>query len=262
MPSLQGIDAAKGRLGFFSGDQSTLRIPTVLTFTIVRSTLPRMDTMKLLLGATVALLLGALAVSWQGMNQGVEHAPADQVARLQKQMKELQQQQDSLILQRKIENLKASTPATPTPSVNAVEIEALKSQMQVNEELAAREAADQAERDKQLAVDEDGLIAQRDLEKTDKELRSAKMIADALLIGRVKEYVEDAQYGGFITLDILMPEQVQIGTILAIRRNKTGMLAQFRVSDVAVDGAIANPLPGFGPVTPEVGDELILPPPF
>ena len=59
-----------------------------------------------------------------------------------------------------------------------------------------------------------------------------------------------------------MPEQVQVGTVLAIRRNHTGMLGQFKVSEVTAEGAIANPLPGFGPSAPKVGDELILPPPF
>jgi hypothetical protein len=38
-----------------------------LTSGAATATVPPMDTMKLLLGATVALLLGALAVSWQGM---------------------------------------------------------------------------------------------------------------------------------------------------------------------------------------------------
>ena len=221
-----------------------------------------MDTMKILLGATIALLLGALAVSWQGMNQGVKKASPDEVTRLKKQIQELQQQQDALVLQRKIEDLKAATPPTPTASTNAAEIEVLKAQIKASEETLAREAAAKAERDKKLAMEEEGHAATRDLEKSDKELRQARMIADALLIGRVKEYVEDAQYGGFITLEILMPEQVQAGTILAIRRNKTGMLGQFKVSDVAADGAVANPLPGFGPVVPQVGDELILPPPF
>ena len=45
-----------------------------------------MDTMKLLLGATIALLLGALAVSWQGMTTGVKNTPPDEVARLEKQI--------------------------------------------------------------------------------------------------------------------------------------------------------------------------------
>ena len=221
-----------------------------------------MDTMKILLGATIALLVGALAVSWQGMNQGQKSARPNEIARLKKQILEIQQQQENLELQRKLAELKTATPPTPTPSTNAAEIEALKAQMKANEDAMAREAAERAERDKKLQQDEEGLIGQRNLEKSDKELRQARMIADALLIARVRESVEDAQSGGFITLDIVMPEQVQVGTILAIRRNKTGMLGQFKVSDVAPDGAIANPLPGFGPVEPKVGDELILPPPF
>ena len=87
------------------------------------------------------------------------------------------------------------------------------------------------------------------------------MIGQALLIGRISEIVEDAQFGGFMTFDILMPEQVQIGTILAIRR-KTGILGQLKVSDVTAEGGIANPLPGFGPVQAQIGDELILPPQY
>jgi hypothetical protein len=121
--------------------------------------------------------------------------------------------------------------------------------------------AEKAERDAKVAQDEEGLLAQRNLEGSDSELRRARMISEALLIGRISEYVEDAQYGGFVTFEILMPEQVQPGAVLAIRR-KTGILGQLQVSDVTAEGGIANPMPGFGPVKPEVGDELILPPPF
>jgi hypothetical protein len=135
--------------------------------------------------------------------------------------------------------------------------------------LAANEAAlaqleaerERAALDAKVAQDEEGLLSQRDLEKGDSELRRARLIGEALLIGRVTEYVEDADYGGFITFQILMPEQVQPGTILAIRR-KTGILGQLKVSDVTAEGGIANPLPGFGPVNPQVGDELILPPQY
>ncbi len=218
--------------------------------------------MKLLLGATVALLLGALAVSWQGMNNGVKNASPDDIARLKKQVEELRQQQDTLDLQRKLQDLKASTPLTPTPAANAAEIEAVKAQLEQNKAALVKIEEEKAKRDKQLAIDEEGLIARTKLESTDKELGSARMIADALLIGRVKEYIEDAQFGGFITFEVLMKEQVQVGTVLAIRRNKTGMLGQFKVSEVTAEGAIANPLPGFGPIVPKVGDELIFPPQF
>ncbi|MEY3895473.1 MAG: hypothetical protein RLZZ214_992 [Verrucomicrobiota bacterium] len=221
-----------------------------------------MDTMKLLLGATIALLLGALAVSWQGMNTGVKNTPPDEIARLQKQIKELRAEQDNLKMQRDLQMLRSEPVQTPA-AASALELEAMKLQLAQNKRaLEEMELLKESEkRDQKVAQDEEGLLAQRGLEGKDGELRRARMISEALLIGRVKEYVEDAQYGGFITFDVLMPEQVQTGVIVAIRR-KTGILGQLKVSDVTVEGAIANPLPGFGPLKPQVGDELILPPQY
>ncbi|MCU0778049.1 MAG: hypothetical protein MUF86_10340 [Akkermansiaceae bacterium] len=219
--------------------------------------------MKLLLGATIALLLGALAVSWQGMRDGVKNAPADEVARLRKQITELRMEQDKLQLEKQIQQLKASAPVMPATGGSPAEIEEMKAKLAANEAALAQLEAERerAALDAKVAQDEEGLLSQRDLEKGDSELRRARLIGEALLIGRVTEYVEDADYGGFITFQILMPEQVQPGTILAIRR-KTGILGQLKVSDVTAEGGIANPLPGFGPVNPQVGDELILPPQY
>ena len=218
-----------------------------------------MDTMKLLLGATIALLLGALAVSWQGMNQGVKNTPPDEIARLQKQVKELRAEQDNLKMQRDLQQLRSESVQTPANS----ELEAMKLQLAQNkralEEMELRKEAEA--RDKKVAQDEEGLLAQRGLEGKDSELRRARMISDALLVGRIKEYVEDAQYGGFVTFEVLLPEQIQAGVIVAIRR-QTGILGQLKVSDITAEGAIANPLPGFGQVEPQVGDELILPPQY
>jgi hypothetical protein len=234
-----------------------------LTSAAAAATVAAMDTMKLLLGATIALLLGALAVSWQGMRDGVKNAPADELARLRKQITELRMEQDKLQLEKRIQQLKATEPAMPATGGTSAEIEEMKAKLAANEAALAQLEAERqrAELDAKVARDEEGLLSQRDLEKGDNELRRARMIAEALLIGRVSEYVEDAEYGGFITFDILMPEQVQTGTILAIRR-KTGILGQLKVSDVTAEGGIANPLPGFGPVNPQVGDELILPPQY
>lgn len=218
-----------------------------------------MDTMKLLLGATVALLLGALAVSWQGMTAGVRNTPREEIARLEKQVAELRAEQDSLAREREMQMLR-SEPGT-SPSSNSAEIADMRLEMERGKRALLELQEQNASRDSKVDQAEEGLGDQRKLEKNDPDLRRARMIGDALLIGRVKEYIEDAQYGGFITLDVLMPEQVQVGTILAIRR-KTGILGQLKVSDVSVEGAIANPQPGFGPVNPAAGDELILPPPF
>jgi len=220
-----------------------------------------MDTMKLLLGATVALLLGALAVSWQGMNTGVKNTPRDELARLQKQVDELRAEQDKLALERQLQVLRNAPASVPTPSANAADIEAMKAQMEAGKAAIQKLEEEKAKRDAKLADAEEGLGDQRKLENSDTELKRARMISQALLMGRVKEYVEDAQYGGFVTFDVLMPDQVQTGTVLAIRR-KTGILGQLKVSDISAEGAIANPLPGFGQIKPQVGDELILPPQY
>lgn len=223
-----------------------------------------MDTMKLLLGATIALLLGALAVSWQGMNTGVKNTPPDEVARLEKQIKELRAESDNLKMQRDLQLLRSEpiqAPVSATPARNAAEIEMMKAEMEAGKAAIERLQAEKALRDAKVADAEELEMDRRKLEGGDTELRRARMISEALLIGRVKEYVEDAQYGGFITFDVLMPEQVQTGVIVAIRR-KTGILGQLKVSDMSAEGAIANPLPGFGPVKPQIGDELILPPQY
>jgi hypothetical protein len=220
-----------------------------------------MDTMKLLLGATVALLLGALAVSWQGMNTGVKNTPPDELARLEKQINELRVEQENLKLQRDLQQLRNS--ANETPSTTASEIEALK--LQAEQSRRALEEMDrqkQAEAlDKKAADEEEVELSKRALESKDGELRRARLIAQSLLMGRVQEYVNDPEFGGFVTFEVLMPDQVQEGTILAIRR-KTGILGQLKVTQLSAEGAIASPLPGFGEAKPQPGDELILPPQY
>ena len=219
-----------------------------------------MDTMKLLLGATIALLLGALAVSWQGMKTGVRNSPPDEIARLEKQVKELRAEQDKLQLEKQMQQLRGTSVDTPSSSA---ELEAMKLQVERNK-LALEEMEqlkERQQRDKNTARDEEGLEAQIDIESKDVELRRARMISQSLLIGRIREYVESPQGGDFVTFDVVLPEQVQVGATIAIRR-KTGILGQLKVSQVEADGAIANPLPGFGPVKPQVGDELILPPQY
>jgi len=222
-----------------------------------------MDTMKLLLGATIALLFGALVLSWQGMKQGERNTPPDELARLQKQINELRQEQDRLTREKEYRQLRESEPAPAAPPVADAEREAMKAELAAKEAEIAKIAEEKAkaERDADTFRDEAGLIGQRDLEKNDGELRRARLIADALLMGRVKEYAEDPQFGSFVTFEVLMPDNVQPGVILAIRR-KTGIIAQLKVSEVTAEGGIANILPGFGNFKPEPGDELILPPQY
>ena len=217
-----------------------------------------MDTMKLLLGATIALLLGALAVSWQGMKTGVRNAPQDEISRLEMQVKELRAEQDKLQLEKQMQQLRGSANDTPNAELEAMKLQVEKSKLALDE---LEQAKERTKRDKKVAQDEEGELAVRGVESKDSELRRARMISQSLLIGRVQEYLESPQGGDFVTFEVLLPEQVQVGGIIAIRR-KTGILGQLKVSQVEVDGAIANPLPGFGPVKPQAGDELILPPQY
>ena len=212
--------------------------------------------MKLLLGATIALLLGALVVSWERMKTGVSDTPRDEITRLEKQVKELRAEHDKLQMEKQLQQFRSTT--NQEAAVPNAEVEAMKAQL-AQAKLELEDAA-RAERDKKVAQDEEGLGAQRNLESKDTELRRARMIAQSLLIGKVKN-VDYAESGGFITFEVLMPEQVQNGSVLAIRR-KTGILGNLKISSVEGTEAIANPMPGFGPVKPVVGDELILPPQY
>lgn len=221
--------------------------------------------MKLLLGATIALLLGALVMSWNGMKEGVKNTPSEELERLGREIKELKAEQEKLALEKEIRELRANEPAPAPATPSDAELAAIKAERD-RMEASLRELEEEkakAERDAQTYKEEAGLVGQRELEKGDNELRRARLIRDAMLIGRITEYAEDPNLGSFVTFELLAQDTVAVkaGDILAIRRN-TGILGQLKVSDVSPEGAIANPLPGFGPIKPERGDELIFPPQF
>jgi len=218
------------------------------------------NTITILLGATLALLLAAVVLSFQGMKEGVRNAPQEEIARLQTQLDQLRLKQERLDLEKQLQLVRSNpAPESATPS----DMEKMRAELAAKEKEIAGLAEEKAEAEKKADTyrDEAGFIGGRELEKNDNELRRARMIRDALLIGKVSSYIANAEVGNFLTIDVVMPEQVQPGVILAIRRN-TGILGQVKVSDVTVEGAIANPMPGFGPVEPQAGDELIIPPQF
>lgn len=216
--------------------------------------------MTILLGATFALLLAAVVLSFQGMKDGVRNAPQDDIVMMRRQIDQLRIEQDRFALEKQLREVRSNpVPETAGPS----EIEKMKAELARKEAEIAElaEEKEDAEKEAETFRDEAGLIGQRELEKGDNELRRARMIRDALLIGKVSEYFISAELGGFVTIEIVMPEHVQAGSILAIRRN-TGILGRVTVTEVTAQGAIASPMPGFGPVEPQAGDELIIPPQF
>ncbi|MBN8457978.1 MAG: hypothetical protein J0M04_09070 [Verrucomicrobia bacterium] len=217
--------------------------------------------MKLLLGTIIALLLAALVMSWNGMRDKVAATPDDEVAKLREQVSALRAEQERQALERQyVRN--GSLPVAP-PADASADLDAMKKQVEESQaRLAAIEAEKAAkEKESKLSDEEQLLLDQRDMEKKNSLMREARLVSQALLVAKITEFVEDAQTGNFATIQILMPEQVQVDTILAIRR-KTGILGQLKVTAVEGTEAVASQLPGFGPVQPIAGDELILPPRF
>ncbi len=216
--------------------------------------------MTILLGATFALLLAAVVLSFQGMRDGVRNAPKDELERLRAQVEQLRIEQERLAIQKELREVQEN----PAPQIsNPSDVERMKEELARKEaEIAAlAEEKQDAEKKADTYRDEAGFIGQRELEKGDNELRRARMIRDALLIGKISSYVANPEVGNFVTIEVVMPEQVQPGAILAIRRN-TGILGRVKVTEVPGEGALASPMPGFGQVEPQAGDELIIPPQF
>jgi hypothetical protein len=212
-----------------------------------------MDSLKLILAATAALLLGALAMSWVSMKNGIANAPAGEVERMNKQIRELRAEHDRLVLEKQVQQLKASTPPLADPVTTAAEIAAIKQRLQDQETRNAQQAATG-----ETTPEQDP--SANDPASRESRQRRERLISQALLMGRVKEYVKDPQLGSFITFDVIMPELVQAGTVLGVRR-RAGILAEFKVSEVSPEGGIANPVPGaYGEADIRPGDELIVPP--
>jgi len=214
--------------------------------------------MTILLGATFALLLAAVVLSINGMNDGVKNAPPDELARLQSQIKELRLEQDKLAFEKQLQQMKsAPSPELSSPS----DVEKMKAELAAKEaELTALAAEkDLAEKKADTYNKEAAYIGGREVEKGDNELRRARLIRDALLIGTVTQFVANPEVGNFAIIKVALPEHVQVGSVLGIRRN-TGILGTVKITDVTGEEAIASPMPGFGPVEPQEGDELIIPP--
>ena len=216
-----------------------------------------MDTLKILLGATVALLVGAIAVSYKNAPTAGKAETTGDILDVQRQLMELQIEQDRLETERQRRIMQeAAAVATVEAVAPAAELLAMQEQIEL-----LKLEKEKAERDAEVADAEAAFVGGKMLETRDQELRRARMIKDSLVIARIQEWVEDPQFGGFATLQIVMPENVQPGTVLCIRR-KTGILGRLRVGEVSIEGAIANPLGTFDEARPQAGDELILEPPF
>lgn len=226
-----------------------------------------MDTLKILLCATIALLLGALAVSYKNNNApAAPTAEKVELAEMKRQLAEIQLEQDRLQFERERRTLgdlesELRTPAPVAPAApsaaESAQLEAMKAEIAL-----LQEEKDKATRDADTSDKEAAFVTGKVTESRDKEARRARVIKDALVMARVREWVEDKELGsGFATIDIVMPENVTPDTVLCVRRN-TGILGRLKVGEVTIEGAIATPVGSFNNVNPEPGDELIMEPPF
>lgn len=218
-----------------------------------------MDTLKILLGATVALLLGALAVSYKNINAPAKPAAQTEQKELLRQIEELRLEQDRLQIEKQrmeLQQAAAQAPPVPAPVAEPSEIAAMQAQIAELEK-----EKEKALRDAETADREAAFVGGKMLEGRDQEARRARMIRDSLVIARIQEWVEDPQLGGFATIEVIMPDNVQPGTVLCVRRN-TGILGKLRVGEMSIEGAIANPIGSFPEARPQAGDELILEPPY
>lgn len=218
-----------------------------------------MDTLKILLGATVALLLGALAVSYKNVNAPAKPAAQNEQKELLRQIEELRLEQDRLQIEKQrmeIQQAAAQAPPVPAPVAEPAEIAAMQAQIAELEK-----EKEKALRDAETADREAAFVGGKMLEGRDQEARRARMIRDSLVIARIQEWVEDPQHGSFATIEVIMPENVQTGSVLCVRRN-TGILGRLRVGEMSIEGAIANPVGSFPEARPQAGDELILEPPY
>lgn len=212
-----------------------------------------MDTLKIMLGATIALLLVAVGVSYKGMNQQVRNAPEEEIRDLRRQLLEMEQESERLKLERERRILREAA-AEPQPTdVVTREDAAVFAERLAQLERETEQAKEEADRAKK---ETDFLLDKRNENKS-KDERRVRVINEAMLIATVREWVEDPQFGGFAVLSVESEDNVQSGTVLAIRRNG-GILGKLKVTEVSIDGAVANPVTAFGEVKPQPGDELIL----
>jgi len=215
-----------------------------------------MDTIKILLGMTVALLVGALAMSWKNFRQDVRETPKKELAEVHRQIAEIEQQRK--LLQEEKERMMQGLPLSPQATAGGSP--------------AIPDAVPQiAPQD----VPETGAVFGDDVptpettpaatpEVPDRPLAAspenrAKAIAAAPVVAKIKEWAEDPKMGTFVTIQVIDTGAVKPETVLCVRRG-TGILCKLKVGEVDGGEALVNPMAVFGDVKPKVGDELIVEP--
>jgi hypothetical protein len=202
-----------------------------------------MDTIKILLGITVALLVGALAMSWKNFQREQRETPPEELAQLERQIAEIRQERERLRQEREgVIHGKPAEPGAPDAATPAAAVPPL---AEVPDTGAV--FPDEVQEEPVPAAPPQGVEDR------------AKAIAAAPVVAKLAEWVEDPQLGAFATLEVADASAVKAGAVLCVRRG-SGILGKLKVSEVTPEGALANAVSVFGEVKPKPGDELIVEP--
>jgi len=209
------------------------------------------DTIKILLGAIVALLLGALVMSWKNFQTAERNEPKEKLFEVQRQIEELRQQQEDL---RQIRERVTGTAPALAEATNPLETTPAPPQVDLAEIEAASSLADPptAESVPQPQDTPAPLMPAVD---------RAQAIASAPVVAKIAEWVEDPALGVIVTLTVTDPAIVKSGSILCVRRN-SGILGRLKVGEITPEGAVAETQSNFDALKPKPGDELIIEPPM
>ena len=214
-----------------------------------------MNITQILLGATAAMLLAALRLSYMSMRDGEKGDNRKQQA--------VELLQENASYEAELKRLKSGMPLTapilPVETPVTVSADKLK-EIEIQNKLL-REQVLRSEKKIAQAEEETLAMNQRQVQKHDKNARRARLISQAMIMAQVQEVAD--QKGIFvIVLNVKMPNAVRMNTELAIRRG-TGIVGRVVVSNIDDGAVFADPLPGTfpgGSVDVKVGDELIIPP--
>lgn len=211
-----------------------------------------MDTIKILLSLTVALLLGALAMSWKGFQQDQKETPKSELAEVQREIEQIRVERERLKLERErllLGDVAGRAAAVPDPIPVPVLPNAAVPPLAVIPE-PSYDAPPAALPPPPADLPPPPAVAGAD--------ERAKKIAAAAVVAKITEWVEDPQLGSFATIEVKDPA-LRVGVTICVRRN-SGILGRLKVAEVSPEGGIANAMGQFPGVKPQVGDELILEP--
>lgn len=209
------------------------------------------DLLKVLFYMAAAALVAGLGVSWKDFKRTRAEEPPEKVFEVKRQIREIRLDQERIQTARDRITGKAAPPtaaavaddAPPPPTADV--------------DLAAVDAASTLS-DPPEAGEEGATPAPTPAPALSPDDR-AKAIAAAPVAAKIKEWVEDPDFGVISTLQITDATAVKPGIILCVRRN-SGIIARLKVSEIAEGEAAASPSSILGELKPQVGDELIVDP--